>query len=220
MPILPLSYNPLYVRLGLISLAVALLFGYLFLWWRRSRRSAASTRPASREGSADPQLFEFSYRPGSSLAAILLRAALLLLALWVAAGLFLIFIPQATIDRMAQALRLRNPPPEIQENIALLYLGDELDGKQFRIRGAIRNISTQPIEKLDAVVRLYAADGTLMETAVVRMDSEHIAPDAVSIFHIAYPDFAGRVSSYAVEFKLRQGQAMPYKDMRGVHSGT
>ena len=63
-------------------------------------------------------------------------------------------------------------------------------------------------------VRLYAADGSLLETAVVRMDTEVIAPDATSSFHLTYPDYTGQFGSYSVDFKLRQGDSLPYKDMR------
>ena len=221
MNILTVSYNPLYVRLGLISLAAALLLGYIVLLFRR-RRQAGIESPASERKRPAPSahLFEFTYRPGSSLVATVMRAALILLAIWVAGGLFMVTMPQGTLDRMAQALRLRNPTPPVQENISLLYLGDEIKGKEFHIRGAIRNISTLPLEKLDAMIRLYAPDGSLIETSVVRMDAERIAPDAISAFHLTYPDFAGQFASYAVEFKLRDGQALPYKDMRGAHTGS
>src|SRR6266571_1838246 len=75
--------------------------------------------------------------------------------------------------------------------IALLYLGDELKGKEFHVRGFIRNISPRPLEKLDASIRLYRADGTLLETYLTRMDLESIPPDATAEFHLVYPDFEG-----------------------------
>ena len=149
-----------------------------------------------------------------------MRAALILLAILVSGGMVLILLPQGTVDRMAQIVRLRNGEPPNQERISLLYLGDEIKGKEFHIRGVIRNISTQPIEKVDATIRLYAPDGSLLETTVVRMESESISPDATCAFHLTYPDFTGQFGSYAVDFKLRAGEALPYKDMRGQHNGT
>jgi hypothetical protein len=221
MSILLLTYNPLYMRIGLAALAVLLIFGYLLYHHRRSRR-AQSKAPAAggRSPSSSPQLFEYSSRPGATVLGEIMRGMLILLAVCVAAGLILISMPEGTIDRMAQSLRLRKGETPPQEGISLLYLGDEIKGKEFHIRGVIRNISTQPIEKLDAMIRLYASDGILIETTVVRMDAEVIAPDATASFNLAYPDFTGQFGSYSVDFKLRQGQAMPYKDMRGPRAGS
>ena len=55
------------------------------------------------------------------------------------------------------------------------YLGDEIKDQSFHVRGVIRNITTQPIEKTDAAIRLYSADGSLAETDFVRMNKETIA---------------------------------------------
>ncbi len=144
----------------------------------------------------------------------IMRGALVVLALVVAAGFVLIILPQQSVDRIAQSLQSRSSAAPLQEEIAFLYLGDELKDNEFDIRGAVRNIMTEPIEKLDAVIRLYAAGGDLLETVVVRMDKETIGPDEVAQFHLAYPDYKGQFGSYAVEFKLRQGENVLYKDMR------
>ncbi len=215
MPILPLSYNPLLARLGLLVGALVLLAAYVFLQSRR-RNSARKPLAAAQNppGQVDQPLFEHSVARGSSMLGDIMRAALILLAICIAGGFVLVLIPEGTIDRVAQNLRLRSGQLPPQERISLLYLGDVIKGKEFHIQGAIRNISTQPIKNLDAVVRLYATDGSLLETAVVRMDTETIAPDAVSSFHLIYPDYSGQFGSYAVDFKLRQGDPMPFKDMR------
>lgn len=144
----------------------------------------------------------------------IMRGALVILALVVAAGFVLIILPQNTFERIAQSVQSRSSAAPLQEKIAFLYLGDELKDNQFNIRGAVRNIVTEPIEKMDAVIRLYAAGGDLLETTVVRMDKESIAPDEVAQFHLAYPDYQGQFGSYSVEFKMRQGEIVPYKDMR------
>jgi len=220
MSTLLLNYNPLYVRFGLAGLAILLILGYLLFHLLRSGKTQAKA-PASvaKRPTSGPQMFEYSSRSGSTLLGEIARAVLILLAVCVAAGLVLISIPEGTIDSMAQSLRLRKGETPPEEGISLLYLGDEMKGKEFHIRGVIRNISTQPIEKLDAMIRLYAPDGILIETTVVRMDAEVIAPDATATFNLAYPDFSGQFGSYSVDFKLRQGQAMPFKDMRGPRAG-
>ena len=213
-----LTYDPLYSRIALAALALLLIAVYLFVYVRRARKARAqeSTRlPAS--GSHDTQLFERSIVPGSTVAADLMRGSLIVLSLVVAAGFFLILLPQSTLDGVAESLRLRNAPLPVPESISLLYLGDETQGKEFRIRGVIRNISPEPIEKLDAAVRLYASDGTLLETAIVRMDAESIAADATSTFTLSYPDYNGQFARYSLDFKLRQGDILSYKDMRAAH---
>jgi hypothetical protein len=52
------------------------------------------------------------------------------------------------------------------------------------------------------------------------MDAEVIAPDAIASFHLAYPDYSGQFGSYTVDFKLRQGEILSYKDMRGAHANS
>jgi hypothetical protein len=222
MCVLLLSYNPLAARVVLVVLAVLLILGFLLLQIYRqkilSRRGrgdgaapAAAAPPAERP---KRPMFHDAVRPGSRVVRDIARIALILLAVCVAAGLLMVVLPQSTIDSVAQSFRLRNPQALAQEKISLLYLGDETKGGQFHIRGTIRNISTEPIEKLDAAVRLYGPDGILMETVVVRMDTEQITPDATSGFHLTYPDYKGQFGSYSVDFKLRQGDPLPYKDMR------
>ena len=57
-----------------------------------------------------------------------------------------------------------------------------------------------------------------METTVVRMSKETIAPDEVAQFELVYPNYRSEFASYSVEFKLRQGAIVRYKDMRGTRT--
>jgi hypothetical protein len=144
------------------------------------------------------------------------RAALVLLAILVASGFVLILLPKSMMEKMVQTVRATKAADLPSDKIALLYLGDEVKGAEFHIRGVVRNISSEPVEKLDATVRLYSPDNTLLETVVVRMHLDVIAPDAISEFHLSYPKFNGQFTSYSVDFKLRQGDHVSYKDRRGV----
>jgi len=56
----------------------------------------------------------------------------------------------------------------------------------------------------------------VLETAIVRLDKEIIAPDEVAQFNLVYPDYKSEFAGYSVAFKLRQGPFVPYKDMRGT----
>jgi len=165
-------------------------------------------------GGAAP-LFE---APGDSILSRLLRTGLAVLAFVVAGGFVLILLPQGAVDWMAQAVRSRGPSAPVQEQISFLYLGDEIKDGEFHLRGVVRNITTLPIEKLDATVRFYSRTGQLLETRSVRMDTELIPPDATAQFHLVYPGYAGQFGSYSVEFVSRQGEIVPYKDMRGTRS--
>jgi len=145
----------------------------------------------------------------------LFRALLILLSLVVALGFILILLPQPNIDRMAVDLRSRYGVP-LTEAVALLYLGDTIQDNEFRIRGVVRNITPDPLEKLDAAVRFYAHDGTILQTTIVRMSKEIIESDEIAQFNLVYPDYGREFASYAVQFKLRQGDLVQYKDMRGT----
>jgi hypothetical protein len=144
-----------------------------------------------------------------------LRMLLVILSLVVAAGFILILLPQPSVDKMTQDLQARQGKNQ-PEQISLLYLGDETKDSEFHVRGAVRNITTAPIEKLDAAVRVYAHDGNILETTVLRMNKETIAPDEVAQFELVYPNYKGEFAKYSVEFKLRDGGIMPYKDMRAA----
>jgi hypothetical protein len=157
---------------------------------------------------------EFAILQRRSLALVdLLRALLIAVSLAVAAALILAILPQPSVDRLAQRLLARHGASQ-PEMIAFLYLGDDLRDGNFRIRGVIRNISTVPIEQLDAAIRLYAHDRSILETTVVRMSKETIDPGDIAQFELVYPDYRQEFGSYSVEFKLRKGDVLPYKDMR------
>jgi hypothetical protein len=147
----------------------------------------------------------------------LYRAFLILLSLIVAAGFVLILLPQSSIDRMAHDIRALDGASQ-QESIALLsFGGDEVGDRQFEIRGAVRNISNAPIEHLDAAIRLKSYAGIILETVLVRMDKDILAPDEIGQFRLVCPHSKTELSSYAVEFKLRHGPLMAYKDLHKAH---
>ncbi len=143
----------------------------------------------------------------------LLRVLLIPASLVVASGLALALLPQPVADRMIQRLESRRELAG-RETIAFLYLGHQTQNGQLRIRGVVRNLTADPLEQLDAMVRLYAPGGSLLETAVVRMDQETIAPGQIARFELVYPKYGSEFSSYSVQFKSRLGGVVPYKDMR------
>jgi hypothetical protein len=138
------------------------------------------------------------------------------LACVVALGFLFILLPDGTVQRWSQSLRLLNAPPGQEEPIAFLYLGHEVSGQELHIHGQIRNTSPSPIEQLDANIRLFASDGKLIDSALVPMETETIAPDATTSFGLIYPDASGKVATYSVGFKLRNGETVSYKNMRGA----
>jgi|WetSurMetagenome_2_1015567.scaffolds.fasta_scaffold17009_3 hypothetical protein len=143
----------------------------------------------------------------------LVRVMIILLSAVVVAGLVLTILPQSTMDRMTKKLQARHGESR-PDQVALLFLGDEAKENEFRIRGVVRNISTDQLEQLDTAVRLFSHDGTLLETAIVRMNKETIAPDEVAQFELVYPNYKNDIMKYSVEFKLRDGALVPYKDLR------
>ncbi len=145
----------------------------------------------------------------------LLRILLIFLSIVVAAGFLLILLPQTTTDSFIEDLQSRGSASG-QEMIAFLYLGHEIQNNEFLIRGVVRNITTEPIEQLDAAIRLYSPNRELLETAIVRMDKETIDPDEIARFELVYPNYQSEFSSYSVDFKLRRGAFVLYKDMRGL----
>lgn len=175
-------------------------------------RSASGAKPIP-SGGAGPRAFPSA--GGATPARRLLALVVILLACVVGLGFLLVLLPQSTVQNWAESLRLRSAPPGQEEPIALLYLGHEIQGQEFRIRGTIRNISTHPIEQLDANIRLFALDDKILETAIVPLDTELIPPDATSNFSLIYPNYTGQILRYSVGFKLRNGELVPYKDMRG-----
>jgi hypothetical protein len=237
MALTSISGNPAIMRIALLILALFfLVFAYLVrrrrrlmrIWLEEQARYQQSSEEEAQHGpsgpmeqvsSAEQEPFAHSLLPQTSVSADILRGILILLSFAVALSLVMISLPQPAFDKVAESLRSKRSAPPPQESVAFLYLGDEAKGIEFHIRGAVRNISTTPVEQLDAVIRLYAPDRTLLETAVVRMDSEIIPPDAVATFHLTYPEYHKQFGSYSIDFKFRQGDLVPYKDMRATQSG-
>jgi hypothetical protein len=143
----------------------------------------------------------------------LLRVLLIALSLAVAGALILMLLPQSAFDGLIQNLQARHAVAQ-PEQIAFLYLGDETANNELRIRGVVRNITAVQVEQLDAIIRLYAHDRSLLETTVIRMSKDTIDPGAIAQFELVYPNYGSQFGSYSVEFKLRQGSIVPYKDMR------
>ncbi len=173
-----------------------------------SRSPAASSAPA--DSPASPS---FAMLNHSSLLADIGRALLIILSLLVAAGFVLILLPQPAVDSLADGIRSRYHAAP-QEQIALLYLGDEIRNGEFLVRGVVRNITPQSIEGMEAAIRFYSHDGRVLRTTIVRMDKDEIAPDEIAKFELSYPNYKREFASYAVEFASRQGALVPYKDMR------
>lgn len=174
-----------------------------FLSYRRKRRGT---------GAPAPPLFAL---PGNApgVWADLARALLLLAGVAAAAALLLVLLPDRTFDSMTRALHSRHAGGAA-ERIALLYLGDAPGDETFRIRAVVRNISADPIDGLDAAVRLYARDGSLTETVIARMDRETVGPGELARLEVALVGGRPQVGAYSVEFKLRGGEALAYRDMR------
>jgi hypothetical protein len=195
--------------LRIVLAALALVLGALAVMAWRARAAGGAVRHAS-------YLATEVLEPRSFLLWGLMRAAALIAILVLAGCLVLILVPETTMQKLVTVIRAARADEIPAPKIALLYLGDEMKGNEFHIRGFVRNISTAPIQRLDASIRLYRPDGTLLETHVSRMDVETIPPDATSEFHLVYPDYAGQFGSYSADFKLRDGDLLPYKDWRAL----
>jgi len=230
--------DPARLRLLLFALAgVCLLFAF---WLHRSKQKKKmladlrSAPPAAGPGTPGPEveapetaseLAEEGTGPGEpeplvihyeSFRARLSRAALVLLACLVAFGFVVLILPEKAVVQVIQSLQAIKAADRPEDRIALIYLGDEIKAREFHIRGVIRNLADGALEGLDATIRLYSPEGQLLETVVVRTDPETIAPDAVANLHLVYPDYRGQFGSYSVDFKLRSGEPVSYKDRRGT----
>jgi hypothetical protein len=172
---------------------------------------------SSPEAAQPPPFFE-PRQKAPSLLSDLFHAALIVLAVVVAAGFTLVVLPQGGFDRMTQNLQARHSGNAPREQLAFLYFGDEVNGTDFHVRGVVRNITDQPLEKLDADIRLYARDGRMLQTAVIRMDKETIAPDETAEFHLVYSNYNSEIGSYSVDFRTREGEVVSYKDMRAARA--
>ena len=228
--------DPASLRTAVLALALVLAWAAALIYFFRERKKRRESAPppegvaaqapeaqAPRAPALEPepsgapsQTWFQQLSDVPSLAVRMLRASLVFLALIVAAGFALLILPQGMMEKMVQTVRATKAADLPSEKIALLYLGDEVKGDEFHIRGVVRNISSEPVEKLDATVRFYSGDNTLLETVVVRMHLEVIPPDAISELHLSYPKYNGQFTSYSVDFKLRQGDPISYKDRRGV----
>jgi len=141
------------------------------------------------------------------------RALIIVVGIIALSGITLAFLPQSAVQEIAARIKSRRGAVE-HEKIALFYLAGESSNGAFRIRGVIRNISAAPMERIDAVARLYDRDRTLLETVVARLDKDRIEPDDFARLELTVPERVDEFAGYMVEFKLREGGVLPYKDMR------
>jgi hypothetical protein len=142
------------------------------------------------------------------------RALLIILALVVAAGFILLVLPKPAADKLTQDLRARAAKTAPPASIAFLFLKDRIENNNFHIAGVVRNISSAPVQNLEAAVRLYLHDETVYETTIVPMDKAIIQPDGTAQFDLIYPNYKMQFQRYSVEFKLKNGDLVNYKDMR------
>ena len=143
----------------------------------------------------------------------LCRALILIAGVVALLGVALVVLPQSAFDKLASRLENRRGGAEY-EKIALIYLADDFTDGVYRVRGVIRNITAEPAERIDAVVRLYSIERSLLETVVVRLDKDIIEPNDFARLELTIPRHTEGFAGYAVEFKLREGGVLPYKDMR------
>jgi hypothetical protein len=141
------------------------------------------------------------------------RAIILIVGVIALSGVTLVLLPQSAVDKIAAHIESRHNVTG-HEKIALLYLADEFTDGAFRIRGVIRNIDAAPAERIDAIVRLYNRERELLETVIVRLDKDFIEPNDFARLELTIPGHTAGFAGYAVEFKLREGGVLPYKDMR------
>ncbi len=236
----PIFYNPTFLRIFLLTIGVVSLLAAYLLHRHRTKGEKKEETPLlllelGKEGQSSQNQAPLASTTASNsapvppaakpafvtlqgrsyLAADLLRLVLVLFSLVVAAGFILVLLPQPAVENLAEDLQSRSGETT-PEMIAFLYVGDETNNDRFQVRGVIRNISNEPIEQLDVAIRFYAHNGSVLETAIVRLDKEIIAPDEVAQFNLVYPDYKSEFAGYSVAFKLRQGPFVPYKDMRGT----
>jgi hypothetical protein len=207
-----------FFRLLLIStgiMAVILIFCFSYLKKRKAFKNSRDIRTANSEQpliQLKAPSFTTLQKP-FGLWIDLLRACLIVLSIFVLAALAIILLPQRTMDAITYQIQSRHVGSN-PERIALLYLGDQIENGQFRLRSVVRNITTTPIEQMDATIRLYAPDGAMAETVLVRLDKEILAPDEIARLDLIIPNYKRDISGYAIEFKLREGSKISYKDMR------
>ena len=163
--------------------------------------------------SFDPMNAITSLQKTSGVLADVFRALIIIIGIIALSGIALVLLPQNTVEKIAARIERHRGSVE-HEKIALVYLAEESANGAFHLRGVIRNISAAQTERVDAVVRLYSRNRELLETVVVRLDKDIIEPNDFARFEMTVPEYVDGFAGYAVEFKLREGGVLPYKDMR------
>jgi hypothetical protein len=190
----------------------------IFLAWRRQTRRL---RDAARGGASHSPAKRPFATPSQPVWRDAGRVAILVAAFVAAAAVVLVALPQGAVEALAGRLEARRRTSE-PEKVALLYLGDAFDeaGGTYRIRGVVRNVSPRPLGQMDAIVRLYNRNRVLLEAVIVRLDKDALAPGDFARLNLTIPKETEGFAGYAVEFKLRGGEALPYKDLRGARRGA
>jgi hypothetical protein len=182
---------------------------------------ALTERPAAAIMTETPFAAGYSFRTlqtRPSFALDLLRAGLIVASSLVFVAIVIVAVPESTIHALAARLQPA-PTAATTDRLALLYLGDEAKDGLFRIRGVVRNISGDSLERIDATVRLYSHDSVLLETHIARLDIDQIPVDGAAQFQLVVPNYSGQIGSYAVEFRTRQeGDPVPFQDVRATQS--
>ena len=70
---------------------------------------------------------------------------------------------------------------------------------------------------MDAIVRLYDRNRTLLEAVIVRLDKDTLAPNDFARLNLTIPKHDDSFAGYAVEFKLREGDTIRYQDLRDAN---
>ena len=100
--------------------------------------------------------------------------------------------------------------------LELLALGHERIGDQLTVRGVIRNpASGLEMDRISAVVSLFAPDGGLLESGRARVAATDLRPGSESTFAVTVPG-AADVARYRVSFRTDE-RIVPHLDRR--HEG-
>lgn len=91
--------------------------------------------------------------------------------------------------------------------------GAKTTSKHFEVRGQVRNISSQRLDNVQAVVSLYDSNGTFIKSEAWLIEFNPILPGQVSPFNVIFVDDPKR-ASYSASFKVYGGSKILVKDSR------
>jgi hypothetical protein len=97
--------------------------------------------------------------------------------------------------------------------LELVALGHERDGDQLTVRGIVRvPPSGAGMDRLTAVVSLFAADGGFLASGSAAVEAQALRPGGESVFAVTVPR-AGEVGRYRVSF-TSDDRVVPHLDLR------